>query len=819
MKETLTEHFWTKTYSAYENGDTLTANRNIDLAANLLTNVTRDLVGRATKSTRKPRKMHTMIDDAANLVEQNVKDQQKMKSFYDFVRNIKNGLDHDNEELPDLSAFKTKLETKLHALNTPNTQITEQTIREIYEPYPTALELKTTFQPTALMRYNCCAYYMPNPNIHEHTHQPTTAPDNAAIPVQQQTDQQMPTSAQPPDVPNIFLDDDDAPRFQQTTTPNRPRETRTEKKAPQIGDPDTNPNLAFPDKREFLSTILSVNKSGACDVEGISTKATSTIIRQSEPFRGHIFRLFRAICYIGHIPERFKTDKIVFLYKRKGDLLDPANYRPITHAPAYGKHLEKILLKTSKSIDDQNRDNHAYTQNHSIFSAIANLIATTEDINKLNDTLLTRPERRNHKILPIIIAEDISGAFESLHHESIASCISHMHQLHHYPVHERKKIQIKLDLLVQSYLTRKSRVSNDKEQLELHNRAGRSTPQGSSISPKFWRIHDQLFSRIYQNRINATIGALGQHVIYHKHIAYADDHITVLAVKIPTAAIDNKQKTHVFLENVAKLEKTIHFFRSHLAKATELVGSKINPAKTEIIVQAPYNDHVTLAKQEFKWLGYTLKLNTSGKLIVTDTQITKKTVSLSILLEDIYKYIPSLKTRIRIYKVWAAPVIEFFLLQQILDNTQRSKLESVQHKCICEALRLIPDGTPKQDVIEAVNEISIDRKCQRFAAGLSNTPTVKALIADDLETAEIYHTTKSTRSGTVTANTLYNELNTLTIALNTLSHEWTEFADDFKAQKKVKIDFETLPNTIKELKRKRKQRIAEKTQDRPVVRA
>ena len=159
------------------------------------------------------------------------------------------------------------------------------------------------------------------------------------------------------------------------------------------------------------------------------------------------------------------------------------------------------------------------------------------------------------------------------------------------------------------------------------------------------------------------------------------------------------------------------------------------------------------------------------------------------------------------------------MLQQILDHTQRSKLETVQHKCICAALRLTPDGTPKKDVIEAINEISIDRKCQRFAAGLSKTPTVKALIADDLETAEIYSTTKQTRSGTVTANTIYNDHNTLTIALNSLAHEWTEFADDHKIQKKEKIDYETLPNTIKDLKRKRKQKIEEKTQNRPVVRS
>merc|ERR1712071_122603 len=101
--------------------------------------------------------------------------------------------------------------------------------------------------------------------------------------------------------------------------------------------------------------------------------------------------------------------------------------------------------------------------------------------------------------------------------------------------HERRKIQIKLDLLVKSYLTRQCKVSNDKEMLKLRGNPGRSTPQGSSISPKFWRIHDQIFSKIYHNKIAKTAREMGGHVVYHKHIAYADDHITILALKLPTA--------------------------------------------------------------------------------------------------------------------------------------------------------------------------------------------------------------------------------------------------------------------------------------------
>ena len=50
---------------------------------------------------------------------------------------------------------------------------------------------------------------------------------------------------------------------------------------------------------------------------------------------------------------------------------------------------------------------------------------------------------------------------------------------------------------------------------------------------------------------------------------------------------------------------------------------------------------------------------------------------------------------------------------------------------------------------------------------------------DDLETAEDYKTVKHTRSGIIESNQLYNKTNTLTIALDTLKAEWTEFEDTY----------------------------------------
>ena len=150
--------------------------------------------------------------------------------------------------------------------------------------------------------------------------------------------------------------------------------------------------LKFPEFSSFKRIILSVNSSGATDYTKLTTKATSIILRSSTFYLDTTYNLFKRIAKLGHIPPCMKQDKIVFLYKRKGDTLDAANYRPITHAPALGKHFEKIILNVLEQVPDKNSENHAYTSQHSIFSAITNLITQIQRIKRLNETHLNPQE-------------------------------------------------------------------------------------------------------------------------------------------------------------------------------------------------------------------------------------------------------------------------------------------------------------------------------------------------------------------------------------------------------------------------------------------
>ena len=185
------------------------------------------------------------------------------------------------------------------------------------------------------------------------------------------------------------------------------------------------------------------------------------------------------------------------------------------------------------------------------------------------------------------------------------------------------------------------------------------------------------------------------------------------------------------------------------------------------------------------------------------------------LIEGTFAYISGLTTRVRIYKVWAAPVIEFFLLQEIASSTTRSKLESLQHKCICAALRVKREGTPKTAVLNAIYELPIDRKCNRFANSLLNIPSVLDRVQADQRAAEAHNITRTTRRGATVANELYNETNTLSVAISKNAEAWAEFEQEAKIIGEQKIDYELLPDILRELKKTRTEIIRRNTNRAP----
>ena len=148
------------------------------------------------------------------------------------------------------------------------------------------------------------------------------------------------------------------------------------------------------------------------------------------------------------------------------------------------------------------------------------------------------------------------------------------------------------------------------------------------------------------------------------HIAYADDHLTILAVRIEKIKGTRVEKVDILMKNIKNINDIISTTRFALKQAIEMMGSTINPLKTEIILSPSLAHFARLAKTEFKWLGYTFLLDHDYTLKITKTQFIKKSIELTNMLQDLFAYINDMKVRHRIYKVWAAPVLEFFMLQE-----------------------------------------------------------------------------------------------------------------------------------------------------------
>ena len=118
------------------------------------------------------------------------------------------------------------------------------------------------------------------------------------------------------------------------------------------------------------------------------------------------------------------------------------------------------------------------TRGRSCQSAVLQL---SEHLRKLR--ILSKELRKDGwMIIPLLLAEDISAAFESLDHRMITTILDRVYSTDG---------DFNLPALLKSYLTRWSTVierdSDDKCEINKTFQ-DRTTPQGSILSPKLWRI-------------------------------------------------------------------------------------------------------------------------------------------------------------------------------------------------------------------------------------------------------------------------------------------------------------------------------------------
>ena len=269
--------------------------------------------------------------------------------------------------------------------------------------------------------------------------------------------------------------------------------------------------LSFPDKKEAFKIVMSTSNSGAIDTHGLSLKHTKTFLQYSSLGWDFYYNLVKAMAVTGYVPSDWKEDVITFLYKRKGLRSDPGNWRPITIAPSLGKHNEKIMLSQLRKIQDFNDENHAYTPQKSCVTA---MLEVSEHMKKLRER---REElsKIGKKLVVIFEAEDISSAFESIEHAAI--------WMFSEATIDELNSEVKLKEQFKSYLSRKSFVTKrgTDTKIEVEKRyEDRTSPQGSILSPAFWRIFDKIFSHMYKKNMNVFMEN-DSFIDSFKHVAYA----------------------------------------------------------------------------------------------------------------------------------------------------------------------------------------------------------------------------------------------------------------------------------------------------------
>ena len=95
--------------------------------------------------------------------------------------------------------------------------------------------------------------------------------------------------------------------------------------------------------------------------------------------------------------------------------------------------------------------------------------------------------------------------------------------------------------------------------------------------------------------------------------------------------------------------------------STRAFGSSLALDKSEVIVPSRFLKHgIDKAKDEFIWLGFSLKWITPGKLNFTTKKINGKRLKIDKFLQDILNVLHPISIRRIFFRTYIEPVIEFF---------------------------------------------------------------------------------------------------------------------------------------------------------------
>ena len=414
--------------------------------------------------------------------------------------------------------------------------------------------------------------------------------------------------------------------------------------------------------------IMKLSNSGAKDFYGLSVKFIKYAMKYSKAIFNLMYEMCKACANQGFVPKALKIDCIHYLYKNKGSRGMAASYRPITLAPSLGKILERCISNQLAWVDDKNPDNNAYISQKSCQSAILEISEALRDY-RTSDAAKLAAERGDI-VIPVLFLEDVKSAYESIASKALELIMDILYD---------ENGDFKMAKIIKSYMNRTTFiVEKDVLREVCRKHIERSAPQGSILSPTFWRFFDGLFTILFKNGLEQMISTC-DYIRAYKHVSFADDHKILMVLAFPKGTSPSEIKQ--------KIRTTTITTRTLLDLSTRDLGCGINYKKSEVILPEEYADKELASESEYVWLGYSIKLKLNLYLEFSDTQIKKRFESSRKRLREMFQYTTDIRVRFRIWRIFIAPLIEWFMICMLTEprqvNSGTNMLEKFQRDVLC----------------------------------------------------------------------------------------------------------------------------------------
>ena len=293
--------------------------------------------------------------------------------------------------------------------------------------------------------------------------------------------------------------------------------------------------LRATDQDELGRAIAALNNNKAPGLDRVTNKLIKIIFDRDKEY---ITKMFNMLLETGRIPATWKCGRMIFFRKPGKDPREPKSYRPITLISGWCKLAERLFIeRIEEDLSEKNffsKSQYGFRRGVSTIDAIEKLIK------------IIKKKRKSRENVVLVVAIDISGAFDAISWSSIVRNLINAHC-------SDAVVNACENLLIDRRI--------DINGLIFHSKKG--TPQGGRASPALFRIG-----------LNGLLSKLNEHGI--DHVAYADD----LALVLDATSQSRLQE---------KLSNAFELIRSWCKEA----DLTVNEQKTELML--------TTRKRSMKW--------------------------------------------------------------------------------------------------------------------------------------------------------------------------------------------------------------------------